>query len=126
VVAVPPSFPVLLPGILSARVRRLPWVLWLHDILPDRAAATGLVDDGLLLRASRALERLLYREAVSIVVLSGAFTANLSAKGVPPEKVRRIYDPATRAPQANGASDRHGRPLRLLSMGNIDFSQGLA
>jgi colanic acid biosynthesis glycosyl transferase WcaI len=126
VVAVSPSFPALLPAILNARVRRLPWVLWLHDILPDGAAATGLVDDGLLLRASRALERLAYREANSIVVLSDAFTANLSAKGVPPEKVRRIYDPATRAPRANGASDRDGRSLRLLSMGNIGFSQGLA
>jgi colanic acid biosynthesis glycosyl transferase WcaI len=126
VVAVSPSFPALLPAILNARVRRLPWVLWLHDILPDGAAATGLVDNGLLLRASRALERLAYREAESIVVLSEAFSANLSAKGVPPEKIRRIYDPATRAPRANGASDRDGRPLRLLSMGNIGFSQGLA
>jgi colanic acid biosynthesis glycosyl transferase WcaI len=126
VIAVSPSFPALLPAILNARVRRLPWVLWLHDILPDGAAATGLVDEGLLLRASRALERLAYREADSIVVLSEAFIANLSAKGVPSEKVRRIYDPATRAPRANGASDRDGRPVRLLSMGNIGFSQGLA
>ena len=29
-----------------------PWSPWLHDILPDGAAATGLVDDGQVLRAA--------------------------------------------------------------------------
>jgi colanic acid biosynthesis glycosyl transferase WcaI len=123
VVAVSPSFPALLPALINARLRRVPWVLWLHDILPDGAAATGLVDDGPVLRAARALEKLAYREADSIVVLSQAFTRNLEAKGVPSEKIELIYDPATRTPQANGSNG--GRPLKLLSMGNIGFSQGL-
>ena len=86
---------------LNARLRRVPWVLWLHDILPDGAAATGLVDDGQVLRAARALERVAYREADRIVVLSKAFTRNLEAKGVPSDKIELIYDPATRVPQAN-------------------------
>jgi colanic acid biosynthesis glycosyl transferase WcaI len=137
-VAVSPSFPALLPAIANARLRRVPWVLWLHDILPDGAAATGLVDDGPVLRAARALERLAYREADRIVVLSQAFTRNLEGKGVPSEKIDLIYDPATRTPSANRANDangangangsrgRNGRSrLTLLSMGNIGFSQGL-
>jgi colanic acid biosynthesis glycosyl transferase WcaI len=118
-----PSFPALAPAIVNARVRRIPWVLWLHDILPDGAAATGLVDDGPVLRAARALERLAYKEADSIVVLSTAFTRNLEAKGVPSEKIELIYDPATRTPQPNGSAPKNG--LKLLSMGNIGFSQGL-
>jgi colanic acid biosynthesis glycosyl transferase WcaI len=129
-VAVSPSFPALAPAIVNARVRRIPWILWLHDILPDGAAATGLVGDGPLLRAARSLERLAYREADSIVVLSQAFTRNLEAKGVPAEKIELIYDPATRVPQANGNGangngNGNGRRLKLLSMGNIGFSQGL-
>jgi colanic acid biosynthesis glycosyl transferase WcaI len=130
-VAVSPSFPALAPAIVNARLRRIPWLLWLHDILPDGAAATGLVDDGPVLRASRALERLAYREADGIVVLSQAFTRNLEAKGVPPEKIELIYDPATRTPHAgglngsNGSNGSNGR-IGLLSMGNIGFSQGLA
>jgi len=133
-VVVSPSFPALLPAIINARVRRVPWLLWLHDILPDGAAATGLVDEGPMLRAARALERLAYREADSIVVLSRAFTRNLEAKGVPSEKIELIYDPATRTPHANGSNGKrsnghrpaHDRSLKLLSMGNIGFSQGLA
>ena len=125
-VAVSPSFPALAPAIVNARVRRIPWLLWLHDILPDGAAATGLVEEGPVLRAARALERLAYREADGIVVLSQAFTRNLEAKGVPPEKIELIYDPATRAPEAgaNGSNGANGG-VRLLSMGNIGFSQGL-
>ncbi|HEX2415385.1 MAG TPA: glycosyltransferase family 4 protein [Thermoleophilaceae bacterium] len=103
-IAASPSFPALAPAVLNARLRRVPWVLWLHDILPDGAAATGLVDDGPVLRAARALERIAYREADRIVVLSQAFTRNLEAKGVPSDKIELIYDPATRVPQANGSN----------------------
>jgi colanic acid biosynthesis glycosyl transferase WcaI len=126
-IAVSPSFPALLPAMIDARLRRIPWVLWLHDILPDGAAATGLVNDGPVLRAARALERMAYREAERIVVLSQAFTRNLEGKGVPAEKIDLIYDPATRTPAINGSNGSSGgaRPIKLLSMGNIGFSQGL-
>jgi hypothetical protein len=46
IVAVSPSFPVLLPAMANARVRRIPWVLWLQDILPDGATMTGILDEG--------------------------------------------------------------------------------
>jgi colanic acid biosynthesis glycosyl transferase WcaI len=127
-VAVSPSFPALLPAIVNARLRRVPWILWLHDILPDGATATGLIEDGSpLIRAARALERHAYRSARRIVVLSQAFTRNLETKGVPRDKVELIYDPATRRPSApppNGAANGTGG-RRLLCMGNIGYSQGL-
>lgn len=123
-VAVSPSFPALLPAIVSTRLRGVPWVLWLHDILPDGAQSTGLVESGSVLRLSRELERAAYRAADRIVVLSEAFTQNLIAKGVSREKVELIYDPATRVPR------RPSRPqagtATILSMGNIGLSQGLA
>ena len=125
-VAVSPSCPALLPAIVNARARRLPWVLWLHDILPDGAAATGLVNEGPTLRAARRLERLAYREANRIVVLSGAFTRNLLAKGVSADKIDLIYDPATRSPRVSPEQGGPTKAKRLLSIGNIGFSQGLA
>ena len=126
-VSVSPSFPALLPALVNARTRGVPWVLWLHDILPDGASATGLIESGPILDASRWLERMAYRHADRIVVLSESFGDNLRAKGVPADKVELIYDPATRepppAPAVNGS--RRAGP-RILSMGNIGFSQGLA
>jgi colanic acid biosynthesis glycosyl transferase WcaI len=125
-VSTSPSFPALLPAVVNVRARRIPWVLWLHDLLPDGATATGLVDDqGRVIRLARKLEHAAYRAADRIVVLSRAFTDNLMAKQVPASKVELIYDPATRSPQSLASPGSQPRPLRILSMGNIGHSQGL-
>jgi colanic acid biosynthesis glycosyl transferase WcaI len=124
-VSASPSFPALLPAVANVRARRIPWVLWLHDLLPDGATATGLVDDsGMVIRMARRLERAAYDHADRIVVLSRAFTENLVAKGVPEDKIELIYDPATRVPHKLGRPGERDR-LRILSMGNIGHSQGL-
>jgi colanic acid biosynthesis glycosyl transferase WcaI len=60
------------------------------------------------------------------VVISEAFTRNLLEKGVPRAKIELVYPPATRAPGAGAGGERDVRPARLLSMGNIGHSQGLA
>ena len=125
-VSVSPSFPALLPAVANIRARGIPWVLWLHDLLPDGATATGLVDEGgLVIKLSRSLERAAYRAADRIVVLSRAFTDNLLAKDVPAGKIELIYDPATRVPSAPASPGEGGARLRILSMGNIGHSQGL-
>ncbi len=126
IVSASPSFPALLPAVANVRARGIPWVLWLHDLLPDGATATGLVDqDGIVVRLARRLERAAYEAADRIVVLSRAFTDNLISKGVPERKIELIYDPATRVPQRLARPRAEARPLRVLSMGNIGHSQGL-
>jgi colanic acid biosynthesis glycosyl transferase WcaI len=126
-VSTSPSFPALLPAMASVRMRRIPWVLWLHDVLPDGATATGLVESsGFVVSLARALERAAYRVADRIVISSGSFTDNLVAKGVSLEKLELIHTPATRL-AANVVTPRDGGgALRILSMGNIGHSQGLA
>lgn len=126
VVSASPSFPALLPAIVNAGLRNLPWVLWLHDILPDGAAATGLVESGAVLDAARRLEHAAYRKADRIVVLSESFIQNLTAKGVPAHKLELVYDPATRWPDDDAIAGPRAEPPRVLSMGNIGYSQGLA
>ncbi len=93
IVAVSPSFPALAPAMAAARLRRVPWVLWLQDILPDGASATGLLEDGPILRASRRLEHAAYRSARRIVVISESFAENLRAKGVPRRSDRANLQP---------------------------------
>jgi colanic acid biosynthesis glycosyl transferase WcaI len=125
-VSASPSFPALLPAVLNVRARRIPWVLWLHDLLPDGATATGLVDEShVTIKLARWLERLAYRTADRIVVLSRSFIDNLVAKGVPREKIELIYDPATRAPAVAPTPQPRNGVVRILSMGNIGHSQGL-
>jgi colanic acid biosynthesis glycosyl transferase WcaI len=126
VISASPCFPALLPAIINSRTRGIPWVLWLHDLLPDGATATGLVgQDSTVIKLARQLERAAYRNADRIVVLSSAFTRNLVAKGVPEDKIELIYDPATRIPARHSRPGEGSRPLRIISMGNIGHSQGL-
>jgi colanic acid biosynthesis glycosyl transferase WcaI len=124
-VAVSPSFLALLGVRAAARARRRPWVLWLQDILPDAAATTGLLDHETLLAPARALERGAYRTARKIVVISETFADNLVAKGVPREKIEVVYNPAARG-IADDAPAPALHPPRLLHIGNIGLSQGLA
>jgi colanic acid biosynthesis glycosyl transferase WcaI len=127
-VVVSPPFPALLAAVVNGRLRGLPWVYWMHDLLPDGAVTTGLVDqDGTIMRASRWLERTAYADAESVAVLSQAFADSVLAKGVPDEKVDLIYDPATR-PFPDLSLDELGserEEVRILSMGNIGLTQGL-
>jgi colanic acid biosynthesis glycosyl transferase WcaI len=127
---VSPPFPALLAAVINGRLRGVPWVYWMHDLLPDGAATTGLVDeDGPVMRASRWLERTAYARCDSVAVLSQAFADSVLAKGVPHEKVELIYDPATRTfPDlgTNGHRPASTNEVRILSMGNIGLTQGLA
>ena len=92
IVAVSPSFPALLPTMIDARTKGVPWTLWLQDILPDGAATTGLIRSGPLLTALRGLERIAYRSADRIFVISDAFQRNLVEKGVPGRNADRGRD----------------------------------
>jgi colanic acid biosynthesis glycosyl transferase WcaI len=109
----------------NARMRRVPWVLWLQDILPDGAVATGLMDDGRLIRTLRRVESAAYRSARRIVVISDSFAANLAAKGVPSDKVVRIYNPATLPIQREAVGSRRVDERLVLTMGNIGHTQNL-
>jgi glycosyltransferase involved in cell wall biosynthesis len=124
-VAVSPSFPALAPAMASARARRIPWVLWLQDILPDGATATGLISDGNLIRALRRFERSAYRSASRIVVISNSFAANLQEKGVPSEHIARIFNPASLPLQPEHSGAREVDPGLVLTMGNIGHTQNL-
>ncbi|MDQ2622339.1 MAG: glycosyltransferase family 4 protein, partial [Actinomycetota bacterium] len=125
IVSTSPSFPALLPAMAASRLRRVPWFIWLQDILPDGAVATGYLENaGAIVKASRRLERAAYRSAAGIVVLSESFRKNLLDKGVPDEKITVAYNPATISGDLlYGPSP--DRPPEILCMGNIGRSQGL-
>ncbi len=112
---------------LTARLRRTPWVIWLQDILPDGAASTGYVErSGSIYGASRKLEDAAYRSAAHIVVLSESFRENLVSKGVPGSKVSLAYNPATFPAESIYLKSRTaGEPPRILCMGNIGKSQNI-
>lgn len=124
-VAVSPSFPALVPAMLHATIRSVPWVLWLQDILPEGASATGELTEGRLLRMARALEMRAYDSAQCIVAISDTFAENLRSKHVAETKIRRIYNPATRPVRREPRPPEHIDPRLVFTMGNVGRSQGL-
>jgi putative colanic acid biosynthesis glycosyltransferase WcaI len=125
IVAVSPSFPALAPTMALARARRIPWVLWLQDILPDGATATGLLDEGVLINALRRFELAAYRSAQRIVVISNSFASNLIGKGVESDRIARIFNPATLPIQEKTSAEREIDERLVLTMGNIGHTQNL-
>jgi colanic acid biosynthesis glycosyl transferase WcaI len=126
VLAVSPSFPGLAPAMAFSRLRRVPWVMWLQDILPDGAMATGVMNEGPLIDAARRFERLAYHEAARVVVISDSFRENLLAKGVAEEKIVRVYNPSS-MPILEAERDPSKIDDRaVLNMGNIGHTQNLA
>ena len=61
-----------------------------------------------------------------IVVISESFARNLADKGVAERKIQLIYDPASRPITERPASAQRMDQPRVLTMGNIGYSQGLA
>lgn len=125
VVAVSPSFPALVPAMANARARGIPWVLWLQDILPDGAVASGIIEDGAVIRMARRLERAAYRSASRIVVISESFEENLRQKGVEQDKLVRVYNPASRPILAEPRGEPDAGAPAVLTMGNIGHTQNL-
>jgi colanic acid biosynthesis glycosyl transferase WcaI len=125
IVAVTPCFPALAPAMMLSRLRRTPWIMWVQDIVTDGAATTGLIDDGLLLKAAHRFERLTYSSASRVVVISEAFRENLEAKGVRAEKIVRIFNPSSRQVSEPVDLDAYRAKPKILAMGNIGHSQGL-
>jgi colanic acid biosynthesis glycosyl transferase WcaI len=124
-VVVTPSFPGLLPAMINARLRRIPWVMWLQDILPQGAVATGQVEGGPLLKAATRFELAAYRSAAHIVVISETFKENLAGKGVPDAKMTVVYNSATRLVEDTPLAVPPAEHPEVLWMGNIGRSQGL-
>jgi colanic acid biosynthesis glycosyl transferase WcaI len=126
IVAVSPSFPALAPAMAAARLRRIPWVLWLQDVIPDAATAAGVLRDGPLVGLARRFEAAAYRSARHIVVISRTFAGNLAEKGVPARRVTTIFNPATLPVQAGAVGERSVDERLVLTMGNIGRTQNLA
>jgi colanic acid biosynthesis glycosyl transferase WcaI len=125
-VVVSPSFPALGPAMINARVRGVPWVLWLQDILPDGAAVSGLLEEErLAVRAARRFEGAAYRSAARVVVISDTFRQNLLHKAVPDEKILRIFNPASRPVRAHPRDVADVDDRLVVNMGNIGHSQNL-
>ena len=75
------------------KFRKKPVVYNAQDIFPDSMVGTGLTREGSLIwKIGRIVEKITYRNADKIIVISEDFKRNIMAKGVPEEKIEVIYN----------------------------------
>jgi colanic acid biosynthesis glycosyl transferase WcaI len=89
VLAMSPPLTLGLAGWAVARTRRIPFVFNIQDVFPDVAVELGLITNRRVIAAASWLERVTYRRADAVTVLSDDLADNVRAKlgGQEPEKV---------------------------------------
>lgn len=82
-----PPLTIGLNGWLLAWLKRVPFLYNVQEIFPDVAIALGVLRHSALIRLFRGVERVTYRSATKVIVISEEFRQDLLRKGVPAHKV---------------------------------------
>jgi colanic acid biosynthesis glycosyl transferase WcaI len=134
VLAMSPPLTLGLTGWLVGVLRRAPLVFNVQDVFPDAAVRTGAIRNRRIIAAAEWLERVTYRRAAAVTVLSDGLRRNVAGKlpstagdkvhvipnFVDTEVIRR-GDRATSYRSELGIGDE---PV-VLYAGNVGFSQSL-
>ena len=138
VIAMSPPLTLGLTGWVASRLRRCPMVFNIQDVFPDAAVETGAISNRTIIAAASWLERVSYRAADAVSVLSDDLRDNVVAK-LTPARGDRTADTVHVIPNfvdtdAIVPGDRD-TPYRaelglgdgpvVLYAGNVGFSQSL-
>ncbi len=81
---------IALPGILAARLKRVPMVFEVRDLWPEAPVAMGALNSPPAIYGAGLLKRLAYRNAAHVVALSPGMKAGVLKQGVSPQNVTVI------------------------------------
>jgi glycosyltransferase involved in cell wall biosynthesis len=87
VYATSPPLTIALPALTAAARWRAPLVFEVRDLWPEAPIQMGALQDPVLQRVARGLERLVYRRSTRIIALSPGIRAGVIAAGAPPARV---------------------------------------
>jgi glycosyltransferase involved in cell wall biosynthesis len=120
-----------LVGLLAARRHRVPFVYVCEDIFPDVAVALGRMDNPIAVRLWRRLNRLLRRNASTVVAIGRDMVRKLRDEGVPSDRIELISNWASPV-EADGArvaaaraSLGWGDDFVVMHAGNVGLAQNL-
>jgi colanic acid biosynthesis glycosyl transferase WcaI len=134
VIAMSPPLTLGVTGWIVSRMRRAPLIFNIQDVFPDAAVQTGAITDRRIISLAARLERLSYRAADVITVLSDDLRDNVVAK-LPDGAADKVHvipnfvDTETIRPQSRSTPYRDELGLGdgpvVLYAGNVGFSQSL-
>ena len=134
VIAMSPPLTLGLTGWVAHLTRRAPLVFNVQDIFPDAAVRTGAITNRRVIAALSWLERVSYRAADAVTVLSDELAENVRAK-LPSRLAERVVvipnfvdtERIRPQPRLNAFRDEHaiGTEPVVMYAGNLGFSQSL-
>jgi glycosyltransferase involved in cell wall biosynthesis len=87
VIATSPQFFAGWAGLITSKLRRIPFLLEIRDLWPDTIIAVGAMQNQRLLRVIRRLEGWMYAGATHIVTVGEGYRQKLLEKGVESDKI---------------------------------------
>ena len=134
VIAMSPPLTLGLTGKVVAMLRRSRLVFNIQDVFPDAAIDTGAITNRWVIGAARLLERMSYRSAAAITVLSDDLGDNVAAK-LPASRASKVHvipnfvdtdviRPGDRLTPYRAELGIGDEPV-VLYAGNVGFSQSL-
>ena len=90
VVATSPQFFAAIGGYGLAALRRLPFVFEVRDLWPASIVAVGALQSHTAISLLERLELFLYRQAQLVIVVTEAFKDDITARGIPREKIHVV------------------------------------
>jgi len=134
VIAMSPPLTLGLTGRIVATLRRAPLIFNIQDVFPDAAIETGAITDRRIIAVARWLERVSYRSADAVTVLSRDLADNVRSK-LPAKLHHRVHEipnfvdtevivPADRYTDYREELGLGASPV-VLYAGNVGFSQSL-
>jgi colanic acid biosynthesis glycosyl transferase WcaI len=134
VVAMSPPLTLGLTGWMASRIRRCPMIFNIQDVFPDAAVETGAITNRRIIAAASWVERMSYRAADAVTVLSDDLRANVAGKLAPAAAgkvhvIPNFVDTAAIVPGERLTPYRRELGLGdgpvVLYAGNVGFSQSL-
>ena len=134
VLAMSPPLTLGAAGWIAAHVRGVPFVFNIQDVFPDVAVELGAITNPEVIRAASWLERVTYRHADVVTVLSEDLRDNVAAKlgrhdGTAVEVIPNFIDTDWIRPlsRENAYRAEHGLTAKTVVMyaGNVGLSQSL-
>jgi colanic acid biosynthesis glycosyl transferase WcaI len=106
--------------------KRVPVLINIQDIYPDIAVSLGYLRNRLAIAFFQRMERLIYRRAAAVTVITDSFRENLLGKGVRPEKIHVVPNWADAEQIQPGAKDnRFRQQLGVDSKFLVVYSGGM-
>jgi len=118
---------------LLSKIRHTSYVILLTDLASDAALATGILKDGPAVRAARAVEGFVCRNADRVVCICQGFVEKLLERGIAPEKLvliplwgdtQQVY-PIAGATEFRRANQLTGEQFLAMHTGNMGKKQDL-